>query len=647
MTRKARELETLFLAMFAAVPLYLTLAIGKLPLFLFHAAMTGIALRVAAGKGPELIPARLMRWMAIAYVPFYLVDWLVLSHSAIAASTHLVLFIAVYQPIEAMKRENQAQRILTAALIFVASIATSTHITIVLFVLAFAFLIFRQLMSISHLETARTLEREYAEAPSARAALFYVCGALVIGAALFPFLPRVRNPFVQGVTGGLPGATTALSETIDFREPRVTALDSTIIARIWIDYSRRPFFIPIRLRGNIYDDYRNGQWQQRARGIRPLPLRDDGFFIGRRDGIDGSAAVQMKAEAGKLYLPVGTYNIDGLTSLYEGPARDTYYTYNRGLLNFNVRMALRAEPLRSIRVVPIDYPVTPEVAKLAREVVGAETSPERQARLIEQWMLTNFRYVPNPSTPPAMSIERFLLRDRLGHCEYFAAGMAVMLTALDVPARIAGGYHGGRFNPLMGYFTVRRDDAHAWTEVWNGTRWLTFDATPPALRPGTESGSMMGAYASALSDSINYFWDRYILTFGLSDQISFFTDVIDWTRERVASLSAGARSFRDRTFVMLLSLVIAIGAAAIVLSRRRRTLFDLIAARLAARGVTVAPSATVEEALAELRTRDPQFANAIAPAIAMYEEETFSGRGDPMRRRTLRRMLAQLSNPAT
>lgn len=643
MTRKARELETLFLAMFAAAPLYLTLAIGKLPLLLFHAAMTGIALRVAAGKSPELIPARLMRWMAIAYVPFYVVDWRVLSHSAIAASTHLVLFIAVYQPIEAMKRENQAQRLLTASLIFIASIATSTHITIVLFVLGFAFLMFRQLMSISHLETARTLEREYTEPPSGRAALFYVCGALIIGAALFPFLPRIRNPFVQGIAGGLPGATTALSETIDFREPRVSPLDSTIIARIWIDYSRRPFFIPMRLRGNIYDDYRDGEWRQRPRGIRPLSLRDGGFFIGRREGIDGNATVQMKADGGKLFLPVGTYHVDGLTSLYEGPSRDTYYTYNRGLLNFIVRMAQKAEPLQLMRVSPLDYPVTPAVAKLAREIVGSETDPERQARLIETWMLQNFRYVPNPATPPAMSIERFLLRDRIGHCEYFAAGMAVMLTALEVPARIAGGYHGGRFNPLMGYFTIRRDDAHAWTEVWNGTRWLTFDATPPALRPGTESGSMVRAYASALSDSINYFWDRYILTFGLADQITFFTDLIDWTRNRVAALNVGVRALRDRTFLLLLSSLLAIGAATILWSRRRKTLFDLIDARLAARGVTIAPSATVEEALRELHAIDRDFATRLEPVIAMYEEVVFSPRSDRQKVRNLRKRLATLA----
>lgn len=644
MTRKAREIETLLLTMFAALPLYLTFAVGKFPLFVFHAAMAAIAVRVWSGNGPAIIPARVMHWLGLAYVPFYFVDWAAISHSAIAASTHLLLFIAVYQPIEAMQRNNQAQRLLTAALIFVASVATSTHSTIVLFVLVFAFLLFRQLMYLSHLETVHSLEREYDEPPSARAALFYVAGAFVIGAVLFPFLPRVRNPFVQGITGSLPGATTALSETIDFREPRVSPLDTTIVARIWMDYGTRPFFFPVRLRGNIYDRFDDGAWRQTNRGLRPLQLRDDGFFIARRGGIDRSAVVQIRPQQGKLFLPVGTYHVNGLTSLFEGPAPETYYTYNRGVLNFDVHMAAEAEPLRLTRVATSGYPVTPEVAALARSVVGNEKDPARQAALIERWMLANFRYVPNPQTPPAMTIERFLLRERVGHCEYFAAGMVVMLNALEVRARIAGGFYGGRLNPLTGYFTVRRDDAHAWTEVWDGTRWLTFDATPASLRPGTESGGLVRAYASALNDSINYFWDRYVLTFGLGDQIAFFSDLILWGRNAMASLRQGltrnVRELTGRGFVVLFSVLAAAALGALWYSRRHRPLFDLLAARLAAHGVEVAPSMTVEDALRELRARDPEFAAQIEPAVAIYEELAFSPRRDRERIRALRKMLS-------
>lgn len=643
MTRRAREIETLLLAMFAAVPLYFTNAIGKTSLALFHGAMFLILLRVIAGWTPELLPARVMRGLAIAYLPFYFYDWRSISHSAIAASTHLVLFIAVYQPIEGMQRNNQAQRILTAGLIFVASIATSTHITIVAFVIAFAFLIFRQLMHVSHLETMQSVGREYAEAPLGRSALFYVAGTVLIGALLFPFLPRVRNPFMQGFAGDLSSSTTGLSDTIDFREPRISPADATIVARIWMNYSSRPFFMPMRLRGNIYDAYIDGAWRFRQRGLRPLPLREDGYHLARPAGVQGSAQIQMRTEQGKVYLPSGVYLVRGMGTVYEGPARDMYYAYARGLVTADVSMAMEAEPLRLIHVSPANYPITPPIAALARQIVGNETRPEKQAALIEQWMLRNFRYVPNPQTPPAMPIERFLLRDRIGHCEYFAAGMVVLLTALDVPARIAGGYYGGRFNPLMGYFTIRRDDAHAWTEVWDGKRWLTFDSTPPSLRPGADSAGFFGAYAEALGDSVNYFWDRYILTFGLADQITFFSDLFDAVRVGIGKLRTGTiqsvRELADRTFATLLGILIAVALVVFFFKRRRRTMFDLLAARLKLHGVEVGSSMTIEDALRELRARDEEFAIEIEPIVALYEEIAFSPRNDRERKRELRRML--------
>src|SRR5688572_13772490 len=94
-----REIELLALTAFAAVPLYLTRAVGIIPLVIFHVVILGMIIRVARGKGPDLIPAVVMRALAVAYIFLYFVD-LVYSRSAIAASTRLVLFIAAYQPIE-------------------------------------------------------------------------------------------------------------------------------------------------------------------------------------------------------------------------------------------------------------------------------------------------------------------------------------------------------------------------------------------------------------------------------------------------------------------------------------------------------------------------------------------------------------------
>ena len=156
MTPRAREIETLLLTMFAAVPLYFTSAIAGTPVLVFHLAMAAIVVRVAIGKTPQLIPARVMRWMAFAYIPLYFVDWRLISGTAIAASTHLVLFIAVYQPSESMQRNNHGQRMLTAALIFVASLATrrtsGRHVRAVV-----RGVMLRQLMYVSHLETVRSM----------------------------------------------------------------------------------------------------------------------------------------------------------------------------------------------------------------------------------------------------------------------------------------------------------------------------------------------------------------------------------------------------------------------------------------------------------------------------------------------------------
>ncbi len=634
MTRKASELEMLLLAAFAAVPLYFTNAIGATPLLLFHGAMLVLALRVAAGTTPQLLPAIVMRGLAIVYIPFYFVDWLLVSHSAIAASTHLVLFIAVYQPGESMQRNNHSQRLLTAALIFIASIATSTHITIVLFVMGFAYLTLRQLMYVSHLETAQSVGREYSEPPLGRAALFYVAGTVLIAAALFPFLPRVRNPFVQGFAGNLGSSATGLSDTIDFREPRVSPLDATIVARIWMPYASRPFFLPMRLRGNVYDEFKDGVWRTRPRGLRPLLQRDDGYFLARRAGIEGSATIQTRTERGRLFFPSNAYRVDGIGGpLYEGPGRDMYYAYSRSMVTLDVHMAMQPEPLRPPRIGMSGYPITPEVAALARRIVGKETRPEKQAALIEEWMVRNFRYVPNPTTPPAMTIERFLLRDRIGHCEYFAAGMVVLLNALDVPARMAGGYYGGRLNPLMGYFTIRRDDAHAWTEMWDGKRWLTFDSTPPSLRPGSEESGIR-AYASALGESVTYFWDRYILTFGLADQVTLFTDLLTAARDAVSVRTNITIAKLKRPSFAIVLVVLAV--CAFLYMRRRRSLFDLLAARLKQHGVEVSSAMTVEEALRLLQAQDAQ---QFAPLIALYEEAVFSARADRTNIRRLRKLL--------
>ena len=74
MNARAREIELLALTALAAVPLYFGGAVGVAPLAVFHLSLALMVARIARGGSPEIIPEGIMRAVAIAYVPLYIVD---------------------------------------------------------------------------------------------------------------------------------------------------------------------------------------------------------------------------------------------------------------------------------------------------------------------------------------------------------------------------------------------------------------------------------------------------------------------------------------------------------------------------------------------------------------------------------------------
>lgn len=100
-----------------------------------------------------------------------------------------------------------------------------------------------------------------------------------------------------------------------------------------------------------------------------------------------------------------------------------------------------------------------------------------------------------PSDPDIDVIEDFLVNTKVGHCQYFASAMVLLLRQQGIASRIVVGYRPREFNTIGDYFLVRQSDAHAWVEglfsreELVGTqfeRWLTnkpfywmrFDPTP-------------------------------------------------------------------------------------------------------------------------------------------------------------------------
>jgi hypothetical protein len=656
MNRKLRELEAITLAMFAALPLYATYAVSPVSVLVFHLTMTALGIRMAL-QGTDFSPLRgVIQIAGAAYLLFFPLDAMFLSRSLIRASGHLIFFIAIYQTVEASWRKNQRQRFLTTFLLFVTSVATATHISIVLYVAGFTFLCFRHLIRLSNERMSEQLGLEPTPLPAARAAFAYVLPTTLIAALLFPVLPRVRSPFVSGFTGNLGQSATGISESIDFTEARSISPDPEVISRVWMSREAVPFFTPLRLRVRTYQRFENGEWRS-GRGIRARwmdPVRG-GFPVARPEGFSRTVTVQQKstreqrAAFTRLFLPVGTHTIIGLSAVLGNLSVGQFLAPAdpRGWVNYQVVMSRETLPLSEESFLPISYPITPEVAQFARAVVGNAGSATQAAAKIETHMATRFEYVADPAElGRAISVEEFLLRERRGHCEYFAAGMVVMLTAVNVPARIVGGYYGGDFNPLTGYFILRQRDAHAWVEVWDGGRWRTYDSTPPSLRPGSGAGGLVRAYVSAITDSVNYFWDRYVLTFGLLDQVALIQEAMWRSRRALDGLKRElAQTTRVRFDPWLLGFILAGALVVLGILRltRRHSIFERLRQRLAGLGVSIDQSTTAYELMEQLRFLRPDLTDRVQPIVELYVRDRFSPMvATPEERAAVLRAIASL-----
>src|SRR5207302_948901 len=135
------------------------------------------------------------------------------------------------------------------------------------------------------------------------------------------------------------------------------------------------------------------------------------------------------------------------------------------------------------RYLSLPATVPQRVRDLARQVVqqASATNPYDQARAIESYLRTNFKYSTSIPLPPTGMdrIDWFLFQGKEGYCEYYAGAMVVMLRSLGIPARMAAGYAPGTYDAKTETYTVRESSAHTWPEVYfPGYGWIEFEPTP-------------------------------------------------------------------------------------------------------------------------------------------------------------------------
>src|SRR5436190_6496547 len=111
------------------------------------------------------------------------------------------------------------------------------------------------------------------------------------------------------------------------------------------------------------------------------------------------------------------------------------------------------------------------------------------------------------------AVEDFIFNRREGHCERFAATLALLLRMKGIPSRVAIGYLPRSRSLVSDWYNVRFNDAHAWTEAYfDGLGWRRLDATPAAtLRaPGWGLGDLV--------DTLDLAWSLHVVNFDSGTQ---------------------------------------------------------------------------------------------------------------------------------
>lgn len=170
--------------------------------------------------------------------------------------------------------------------------------------------------------------------------------------------------------------------------------------------------------------------------------------------------------------------------------------------------------------------LSPKVIKLADDIRRRGSSERERLELLETYFRNGgYRYSLRGLPTGERALEQFLFENRQGHCEFFASAFAVLLRAAGVPCRLVGGYVGGEYNQLGGYYLVTEDMAHVWVEAWiEGSGWTRIDPSSFATNAGDVWGGKKRPLLLRLRLALDYFnhqWNRSVITYDFEHQLEF------------------------------------------------------------------------------------------------------------------------------
>lgn len=273
-------------------------------------------------------------------------------------------------------------------------------------------------------------------------------------------------------------ATTAIGHIGEMK------LSRKIVLRV---NTNRNIIVPFLLREASYDTYFQAHWSANNSGFIPIPpAADNKSWLLRPDQPADSMTISKWLQHGKglLALPGGTVQVADLPALVVKQNRfgAVELEQESDMISYRALFApsVAVDPPPSAYDLQLPRAEAQVFTNIAVSLRLAEHSQQQIPGIVKKYFQENFRYSTyqrghDASVSP---LTDFILRTRLGHCEYFATATTLLLRAAGIPARYAVGYSVQEFSQLENKYVARARHAHAWSRVYINGVWQDLDATP-------------------------------------------------------------------------------------------------------------------------------------------------------------------------
>jgi transglutaminase-like putative cysteine protease len=349
----------------------------------------------------------------------------------------------------------------------------------------------------------RRLDATRASGPQESAGAVYVGSVAVLLALVLPSLVPTLDLqlFGLGPGSGSGGEIKVTNPMVDLRRDLVQGPDVPVLQVSTDDPN------PSYLRIAVLNRFGDNEW---TAGNRTVPSNNDSEgalpgLLGVASWVDRTSydyRVSIGERFDSRWLPTqapisdihapGDWRYDNRTmDFLAGPGQDSAAGMNYRMTAVDLDLTTadlidaQASPGSvgtSYLDLPDDFPDS--AARLAKTVTRSADGDFAKAVALQRWFREDGGFVYDTSVPIGSSpgdLESFLSTasgGRRGYCQQFAAAMAAMARALDIPARVAVGFLSpDQVGPSRWEYSTH--DLHAWPELFfSGAGWVRFEPTP-------------------------------------------------------------------------------------------------------------------------------------------------------------------------